>query len=123
MSHGKCPVHHKGFVTLPQSCLKCESFTIGETCVVLLALCRLTKQAAESAEKAAQASAALPSIRASLQQARSQAAVCTQKAEGLRLQKQRMQVTMSHSRTIQVLVAKQRCLDCAQEYESIPEAD
>ena len=80
-------------MTLPQSCLKCEFSTIGEACVILLALCRLTEQAAESARKAAQASAALPSIRASLQQAQNQAAVCTQKAEGLRQQKQRMQVT------------------------------
>ena len=54
--------------------------------------CRLIQQETTLARKAAQASAALPGIQASLEQTRAQGTAWTQKAASLRPQRQRLQV-------------------------------
>ena len=54
--------------------------------------CRLIQEEAGLAEKAEQASAALPGIQASLERSRAQTMAGTQKAEALRQRRQRLQV-------------------------------
>ena len=86
----------------------CYAHTVREAPVS----CRLAQQEMDSAGKAAQASAALPSTRASLERNRSAAAACAQKAEELRQQRQRLQVQSVHSHT-------QAHMSCAVPYGDI----
>ncbi len=63
-------------------------------------MCRLLQQETSLARKAAEASGALPGIQTSLEQNQAQATACTQKAEGLRQRRQRLQVRRILSRTL-----------------------